>query len=81
MGGKVKDNKIPGPPTPPMCKHGKPFNPHRTCPECYEENKVIKGIVHPLIDEYWESKGQSNLYHIVYSAYHMGMRKDHEKEK
>lgn len=74
----MKEDKIPGPQSPPKCRHGKVFNPHRGCPECREEDDEIKKLVNPLIDEYWESKGRDDLYHIVFRAYRMGMRKDHE---
>ncbi|MCK5611294.1 hypothetical protein KAR91_56010 [Candidatus Pacearchaeota archaeon] len=69
------------PVNPPSCRHGKPFNPIRSnCQECVDEDKEIKSLVHPLIDEYWESKGQEDLYHIVFRAYHMGMRQEHKLE-
>ncbi len=68
----------PGPPNPPICKHGKAFNPIRSnCHECAMENKKIKGLVYPLIDNYWECRGKDDLYYIVFRAYHMGMRNEH----
>ena len=71
----------PGPPALPKCRHGKIVNPHRPCPECRDEDEKIKRLVHPLIDEWWESKGQNiSLYHIVYRAYRMGMRNEHKNE-
>ena len=70
----------PGPYSPPKCRHGKAVNPIRSnCQECVKEDKEIKSLVHPLIDEYWESKGEKDLYHIVFRAYHMGMRNEHNQ--
>ncbi len=75
----MSDIKPTGPPNPPKCRHGKVFNPIRSnCQECVEEDKVIKKLVHPLIDKYWASHGRNDLYHIVFQAYHMGMRNEHE---
>ena len=75
---KMSDIKPPGPPDPPKCRHGKVMNRFKSCPECLSEDKKIRSLVHPLIDEYWESKGEKDLYHIVFRAYHMGMRNEHE---
>ena len=66
----------PGPPALPECRHGVVLG-HRNCQECKKDDIKIKELVHPLTYEYWESKGQDDLYHIVFRAYHMGMRKDH----
>jgi len=74
----MEENKIPGPHNPPRCRHGKAG---RNCPECRDENASIKKLINPLVDEWWERKGENiSLYHIVFRAYHMGMRKDHEKQ-
>ncbi len=75
----MEEKKIPGPPSPPKCRHGKVFSIHRGCPECAKEDIEIKKLVHPLIDDYWHRKGGTDLYHIVFQAYHMGMRHDEEK--
>lgn len=75
----MKENEIPGPPSPPKCRHGRISNIHNRCPMCVKEDNEIKKLVHPLIDEWWERKGENiSLYHIVFRAYHMGIRKDHE---
>lgn len=63
-----------GPFDPPKCRHGKFLYP---CLECLKEDKTIRDIVYPLIDDYWNSKGKEDLYHIVYRAYRMGMRQEH----
>jgi hypothetical protein len=66
-----------GPPNPPKCRHGKVVNPIRSnCQECRNEDIEIKKEVHPLIDDYWKSKGRDDLYHIIRRAYYMGMRHD-----
>lgn len=73
----MENKKPPGPPDPPSCMHGKVINPmRRNCQECIDEDIEIKKLVNPLIDEYWESRGKQSLYHIVFRAYHMGMRHD-----
>lgn len=69
----------PGPHNLPKCRHGEIFNPNRSCPECVKDDKAIKSLVHPLIDEYWNSKGKDDLYHVVYRAYRMGMRGENLK--
>lgn len=74
----MKEDKIPGPASMPKCRHGLVFTMIGQCQECRAEDIEIKKLVHPLIDEYWQSKGNKDLYHIVFQAYHMGMKKDHE---
>lgn len=74
-----KNINPPGPPNLPKCRHGKIFNHHRPCPECAREDKEIRKLVDPLIDDYWSCKGRIDLYHIVYRAYRMGMREEHLK--
>ena len=74
---KTENINPPGPHDPPKCRHGKVMSRFKSCPECLVEDAKIRSLVHPLIDEYWKSKGQDNLYHIIFRAYHMGMRKDH----
>lgn len=76
----MKENNPLGPPDMPKCKHGKVFSRFRSCPECLKEDKEIRKLVNPLIDEYWKSKGNDDLYHIVFRSYHMGMRGEHKKE-
>lgn len=77
----TKENQSSGPPNPPNCRHGKAFNPIRSnCQECVDEDKEIKLLVHPLIDQYWAGLGKDDLYHIVFRTYHMGMRNEHLSE-
>ncbi len=76
---EIRDGLGMGPPNPPACRHGRVMNRFKTCPDCFKEDKEIQSLVHPLIDEYWESKGEKDLYHIVFRAYHMGMRNEHNQ--
>lgn len=69
-----------GPHNLPECRHGVILG-HRNCSKCKTEDVIIKSLVHPLIDEYWNSKGKDDLYHIVYRSYRMGMRNEHESNK
>ena len=71
---------IPGPPALPKCRHDKIVNRYESCRECLAEDKEIKKLTNLLIDEYWKGKGKDDLYHIVYRAYRMGMRKEHESK-
>ena len=74
----MEENKPPGPLSPPKCRHGKAG---RNCAECRVEDTSIKKLTNPLVDEWWDRKGENiSLYHIVYRAYHMGMRNEHLKE-
>lgn len=74
----TKENKISGPPGPPKCEHGRVGNMIRPCPECRVRDQKIKELVNPLIDEWWKSKGENiGLYHYIFQAYRMGMRKEH----
>ena len=63
----------------PKCRHGKLVNRFHPCYQCATEDKQIKELVNPLIDEYWESKGQDNLYNLAFRLYHMGMRNEHKQ--
>ena len=75
-----KNLNPPGPPNLPQCEHGRIVNPHRQCPECRKRDDKIKDLIYPLIDEWWKSKGQNiSLYHYIFRAYRMGMRKEHLK--
>jgi hypothetical protein len=75
----MSETKPPGPPSIPKCRHGLAFTMIGWCQECESEDIEIKKLTNPLIDEYWESKGREDLYHIVYRAYRMGMRNEHDK--
>lgn len=73
-----KRQKLLEPQDPPKCEHGRTFNPHSRCPECRERDDKIKTLVNPLINEWWESKGENlNLYHYAMQIYRMGMRNEH----
>lgn len=66
------------PPNRPTCKHGKDMG---MCAECQKETAMIKGKVQPLVESYWSSKGRSDLNHLMYRAYRMGMEHDTDKEE
>lgn len=77
----TKENKKSGPPNLPKCEHGRIAYTHTNCPECRERDEKIKALVHPLVDKWWEEKGQNiSLYHIVLQSYRMGMRNEHLSE-
>jgi len=65
----------------PKCIHGKIINRFDSCPECISELKKIQKLINPLIDEYWESKGKNDLYHIIYYSYRMGMNHNENFKK
>ena len=74
---KVEESKIPSLSSPPRCRHGKAG---RNCPECRDEDAKIKKLTNPLVDEWWEKKSTASaMYHMVFRAYHMGMKEEHLK--
>lgn len=61
------------PPNLPKCRHGITCGFRGNCPDCVKETAIIKEAVTPLYDEFWNSKGKSELNHLFARAYRMGM--------
>lgn len=59
----------------PTCRHGKPIGGMGNCKECYAEEIEIKKEIAPLVDEFWENRGQRDLRHLMFRAYLMGMKR------
>jgi len=61
----------------PVCKHDRmPGN----CGECYREQEEIRAKIKPLADEFWDSKGERDIEHLMIRAYHMGEQSKEEGE-
>ena len=54
----------------PRCKHDQSI---MTCADCARESRAIRALVKPLEDEYWERRGATDLLHLLYRAYCMGL--------
>ena len=65
-------DQMPMPAGRPRCKHGVGAGGH--CRDCWEENKAIKEKIKPLVDEFWEYRGNHDLESLMVRAYQMGMK-------
>lgn len=64
----------------PRCEHGKPIGTGPFgCKRCYRRDQQIRVAVAPLVDEFWEHRGQRNLLDLMLRAYRMGMLHDKDK--
>jgi hypothetical protein len=62
----------------PKCEHG--YVDALQCRRCMIQSAEIHKRLRPLVNEFWKSRGQ-DLDHLLYRAYHMGMRHSADLEK
>ena len=60
----------------PTCEHGHPVGGFHGCKECSERDEAIRKTVKPLVDEFWEHRGERCLDHLMLRAYRMGTRRE-----
>lgn len=65
-----------GPSKRPTCKHGKSVLDQ--CADCHVEDSAIRLIVRPLVDEFWEHRGNRDLEWLMLRAYKSGMKHGEE---
>lgn len=65
------DNLPTRPPNRPTCRHN---NTPGRCRECSREEQETKIKLKPLEDEFWENRGKRDILHLLYRAYHMGVK-------
>lgn len=55
----------------PTCEHGRIAG--QPCRKCRERDDEIRKKVGPLVDEFWNNRGERELGHLMLRAYRMGM--------
>ena len=60
----------------PTCKHGVGYGGMSGCKECHKEDTEIHEKLKPLVDEFWDNRGERRLEHLFNRVYRMGMKHD-----